>query len=98
MVGRCADFEDSISVFIHADLDKRIRRIARKFELTDSAAKDRIQKTDKRRASYYNYYTSKKWGDASSYNLSLDSGELGIDGCVQLIKAAVEIHNKRLKR
>ena len=54
MVGRCADyalsdFEDSISVFIHADLDKRIRRIARKFELTDSAAKDRIQKTDKRR-------------------------------------------------
>ena len=103
VVGRCADyalsdFEDSISVFIHADLDKRIRRIARKFELTDSAAKDRIQKTDKRRASYYNYYTSKKWGDASSYNLSLDSGELGIDGCVQLIKAAVEIHNKRLKR
>ena len=62
MVGRCADyalsdFEDSISVFIHADLDKRIRRIARKFELTDSAAKDRIQKQEK--AELYKLFDSR---------------------------------------
>ena len=103
IVGRCADyaladFPNVVNVFLHADLQSRIVRIARRRDLTDAKAKDLIQKTDKRRASYYNYYTSKKWGDASSYNLSLDSGELGIDGCVQLIKAAVEIHNKRLKR
>ena len=46
---------------------------------------------DKQRASYYNYYTSKKWGDALSYNLCLDSGVLGIDGCVKLIKRAIAI-------
>ena len=100
IVGRCADYalsdyEGAISVFIHADLDKRIKRIARKHELTDSAAKDRIQKTDKRRASYYNYYTSKKWGDATSYDLCLNSGVLGIDGCVEMIKRAIEIKEGR---
>ena len=103
IVGRCADyalseFDNMLSVFVHADLEKRIRRVARKNELTDATAKDRIQKTDKRRASYYNYYTSKKWGDAASYNLSLDSGVLGIDGCVQMIKKAIEIKEERLAK
>ena len=103
IVGRCADYvlkdnPNVVSVFVHADLEKRIRRVARKNELTDATAKDRIQKTDKRRASYYNYYTSKKWGDAASYNLSLDSGVLGIDGCVQMIKKAIEIKEERLAK
>ena len=81
MVGRCADYALSehpgtISVFIHADMDKRIDRISRKYELSAAQAKDRIQKTDKQRSSYYNYYTSKKWGDANSYHLCMDSGIL----------------------
>ena len=96
MVGRCADYALSehpgaISVFIHADLDKRIDRISRKYELSAAQAKDRIQKTDKQRSSYYNYYTSKKWGDANSYHLCLDSGILGIEGCVEMILKAIEV-------
>ena len=96
MVGRCADYAladnpCAISVFIHADMDKRIDRISRKYELSASAAKDRIQKTDKQRSSYYNYYTSKKWGDANSYHLCLDSGILGIEGCVEMILKAIEV-------
>lgn len=96
LVGRCADyaladFPNVLTVFIHADLQSRIRRIAKRYDLTDAKAKERILKTDKRRASYYNYYTSKKWGDAMSYNLCLDSGVLGIDGCVKLIKRAIAI-------
>ena len=90
LVGRCADYalednENLLSIFIHADLDARIRRIARIYDLTDAKAKDMIMKTDKKRASYYNYYTSKKWGDAKSYNLSLDAGKIGIDNCVEMI-------------
>ena len=54
----------SFSVFFHADLQTRIRRIAKIYDLTDAKAKDRIIKTDKKRSSYYNYYTSKRWGDA----------------------------------
>ena len=102
IVGRCADYaleehEGTISVFIHARLEDRIRRIRRIYCLTDDKAKDLILKTDKKRASYYNYYSSKKWGDAKSYDLSLDSSLLGIDGSVQLIKTFVEIKKQQNK-
>lgn len=96
IVGRCADYalEESsncLSVFIHADIDARIRRVAARNNLTDSKAKESIQKTDKRRASYYDYYSNKKWGDAASYNLSIDSSMAGIDGSVALIKEAISV-------
>lgn len=91
IVGRCADyaledFPECVHLFIHADMDKRIRRIARIHDLTDAKAKDLIQKTDKKRASYYNYYSSKKWGDATGYDLSINSGVLGIEGSIELIE------------
>ncbi len=99
IIGRCADYalenmSNCFSVFIRADLQLRIRRIARLYDLTDAKAKEQIQKTDKSRSSYYNYYTSKKWGDLNSYHLSVDSGVLGIDGTVDLLKYAVERKEK----
>lgn len=95
MVGRCADYaladrKNCLSVFIHADMNTRINCITKKYKLTDAKAKDAIQKTDKSRASYYNYYTNKRWGDAASYDLSVDSGMFGIDGTVNLIVEAVK--------
>lgn len=103
MVGRCADYAlaenpNCLSVFIHADLSLRIRRIASKYNLTDAKAKDKIIKTDKRRASYYNYYTSKKWGDIDSYNVSFDSGLLGVNGTVDMIKKTIAWKEKELSQ
>lgn len=66
-------------------MQARIRRIARIYNLTDAKAKDMIVKTDKKRASYYNYYTNKKWSDAESYELCLTSSELGINGTAKAI-------------
>ena len=96
LVGRCADYaleeyDNVLSVFIHADLDSRIRRIARIYDLTDAKAKDMIVKTDKKRASYYNYYTNKKWGVAAGYSLCVDSGILGIEGATQAIINTIHI-------
>ena len=96
LVGRCADyaleeFDNVLSVFIHADMDARIRRIARIYDLTDAKAKDLIKKTDKRRSSYYNYYSNKKWGAAESYNICLDSSLLGIDGTAKAIEQLVAL-------
>ena len=90
LVGRCADYalesyKNVVSVFIHADINARIRRIARIYDLTDAKAKDLIIKTDKKRSSYYNYYTNKKWSDAESYELCLTSSELGIEGTAKAI-------------
>ena len=96
IVGRCADYAlesypNVVSVFIHADLDARIRRIARLYNLTDAKAKDTIVKADKKRASYYNYYTNKKWSDSASYELCLNSSELGIEGTAKAIEQYVQL-------
>ena len=96
IVGRCADYalEDdpfAVSVWIKASLDERIKRIKKLYELNDSKAADLIQKTDKKRASYYNYYSSKKWGEAKSYDLCIDSGLVGIDGAIELILKFIEL-------
>lgn len=90
IIGRCADYaleecDDAVKIFIHADLDARIHRIARLYDLTDTKAKDIIMKTDKKRASYYNYFSNKKWGNSESYDLSLDSSKLGTEGTANAI-------------
>ena len=53
--------------------------------------KDFIRKTDKRRASYYNYYTDMKWGEAKNYDLCINSSKTGVDGAIKLMKAYIEI-------
>lgn len=95
MVGRCADYaledyENVINIFIYADLDRRIRRVAREFDISDAKAKDIIVKNDKKRAGYYNYYTNKEWGEAKGYDLCINSAKLGVDGAVELIKQYIE--------
>ena len=95
IVGRSADYvlrenPRRISVFIYADLDARIKRVAQRHSLTDAAARDLIAKTDKRRANYYNFYTGQKWGKYNNYHMSIDSTLLGIDGTAKLIAQFAE--------
>ena len=104
LVGRCADYaleeyDNVLTLFIHASMDARIRRIARIYDLTDAKAKDMIIKTDKKRSSYYNYYSNKKWSSADSYHMCLDSSVLGIEGTAEAIKKLVELkeQNKECK-
>ena len=90
IVGRCADYALNeypyvINTFIHADLDFRIKNTIQEFDVTESKARDMINKKDKQRSSYYNYYSNKKWGESKGYDLTLNSAKLGIDGCVDMI-------------
>lgn len=90
MVGRCADYalashKDVLNVFIHAEMDDRVKRISKRENVTEHKAKDMIQKSDKQRFSYYNYYTCKKWGDSRSYDLSLNTSKLSPEQCVDMI-------------
>ena len=96
LIGRCADYalkdrDDVINLFITAPLENRIKRVAARNGISENEAKDRIKKTDKSRASYYNYYSAKDWGDAKSYDLCIDSSLLGIDGTVELLKELIRI-------
>ena len=99
IVGRCADYalkdyDNKLNVFIHAPMSFKKSRIQEQYEIPEAKVKDVAIKTDKQRASYYNYYTSKKWGDLKSYDLCIDSSILGIDGTVELIKQAVALKEK----
>lgn len=95
IVGRCADYaladyKNSLHLFILGDMDTKIKRISGKYNLSEEKAKDMIIKKDKQRQSYYNYYSSKKWGQAESYDLCINSSVLGIDGTVKLIIQYIE--------
>ena len=95
IVGRCADyalhdFKNCINLFIYGDEDVKIKRIMGKYNLTEDKARDMMTKKDKQRQSYYNYYSSKKWGRADSYDFCLNSTVLGVDGTVKLIIQIVE--------
>ena len=100
IVGRCADYalaeyDNSLSLFIHGDMQSRIDRIMNKYNLTENKARDMILKKDRQRQSYYNYYSTKKWGASDSYDLSVNSSVLGIDKTVSLIKQFVyDFENK----
>ena len=90
IVGRCADYAlasnpDCLSIFVHADMDDRIKRVSKREDVTESKAKDMIQKKDKQRSSYYNYYTCKKWGDSRSYDLTLNTSKITPEACVDII-------------
>ena len=90
IVGRCADYvlrarSDCLTVFIHADEKKRAARIVEEYGEPEESAEKRLRDKDKRRAAYYNFYTDMKWGQAQNYHVCLDSGELGIDKCVDIM-------------
>ena len=95
MIGRCADYvlrdkADVISIFIHAPLEARVHRAVNVYEVPKDKAEDICLKNDKTRANFYNYYSDKKWGMCRTYDLSLDSSVLGINGCVDQILAFTE--------
>jgi len=95
IVGRCADYAladvpNCLNLFIYGNEECKIKRISEKYNLSHEKAKEMIIKQDKQRQSYYNYYSSKKWGRADSYDLCINSSILGVDGTVKLIIQYIE--------
>ncbi|MCR4991063.1 MAG: cytidylate kinase-like family protein [Lachnospiraceae bacterium] len=100
IVGRCADYaladrKDCVRIFIYADEEYKIKHVMSKHNVTEKEAREMCIKMDKQRQSYYNYYSSKKWGRADSYDLCINSSILGEDGTVTLIKQFVEDFENR---
>lgn len=90
IVGRCADYilrdkADCLRVFMYADMDKRAERIVTVYGESNESPEKRLRDKDKRRSAFYYYHTDVKWGDVHNYHICLDSGELGLDKCVDMI-------------
>ena len=89
-VGRCADYvlrenENVFNIFITADLDYRIRQVMERRGCDEAKARKIISNGDNERASYYNYYTGKKWGASESYHLCINSSLLGLESTEKFI-------------
>lgn len=97
IIGRCADsilsnFPNLVSVFVHAKMTAKVERVMERENLTKEKARDKIIKTDKKRASFYNFYADeRKWGEAASHDLTIDSAALGIDNSVELLYQYVKL-------
>ena len=99
IIGRCAEYilrdePNRISVYICSPMEKRIERICRLYQLSEKEAQKKIMSIDKKRDSYYGYYAGKDWRGCSSYNLSIDSGILGIENTVEMLKNYIQLRQK----
>lgn len=95
IVGRAASYilkdrDDCLKVFIHADTETRTRRAIEKERLKQSEVESVMKKYDKRRKDFYNSVTKWEWGNPQYFDLCLNSGNLGIEMCIKLLKEAVE--------
>lgn len=96
ILGRCADYalgkrEQVVKVFLRADPSARAKRLMAENNLSEKKAADLMVKTDKRRANYHNFYASTRWGNADTYDLSINSLKTGIDNTVDLIAAYADL-------
>ena len=101
MVGRCSDYilrdhPNCLSVFLHADLADRIKRVCARMPIEQDKARALIERNDKRRATYYNYYSNKTWGRAETYDLCLNVSRLGVEETVAAIIDYVNRMKERL--
>lgn len=95
IVGRCADYilkdnPNCINLFVHASLKARVNRATSEYHMPLEKAEAQVLKIDKKRATYYNYYTGEKWGMARNYHLCVDSGMLGIEAAATVVENFVK--------
>lgn len=96
IIGRCSDYvlrerDDVFRIFIYGDIEHRRQRVIERHpEIKESTVIDVINKADKRRMSYYNFYTGGKWGKYDNYDMAINSSTLGIEGAAQLIAASAK--------
>ncbi len=102
IVGRSADYVlrnvegvEVLSIFLYGDLDYRVERVVENLGLSPAKARELVIKTDKRRRSYYEYYTSNDWGIMGNYDLCLNTAALGIEPAANMVISYVkEKYNK----
>lgn len=96
IVGRCADYilrnnPDAVHTYIHAELSVRVRRGIQYYGLTPEKAESVLLRMDRQRASYHNFYSDRKWGKAENYDLCINSGIIGLDHTVEVIRNYAEM-------
>lgn len=102
LIGRCADFilqdyPNCTNIFIHGTIKDRVERAIHTYKIQEKNAENIVLKTDKKRGSYYSYFTNKKWGKAENYELVLSSSKISIDHAVEVIKTYIKLKEQAIK-
>lgn len=93
-IGRCADYvlhdrENIFNVFVHADMETRVERTMKKDQISRAEAEELCNRSDKDRASYYNYYSNHQWGDGRHYDLCINTSKIDLNHAVEIIKGCL---------
>ena len=101
-IGRCSetilkDYESLVSLFILGDMEEKVKRVMKVYELSEDDAKRLIEKKDKKRKRYHNYHCSGHWGDSRLYDLSINSSCLGVDGTTDALEAYIKARVNNMK-
>ena len=96
IIGRCANYilkdrEDTVSVFVHAPMDFRVRRASSIHNMPEEELAPFIRSMDERKVSYYHVYTGGDWMSVEDYDISLDTSKLGIRGAAELIRGYLDL-------
>ncbi len=99
-IGRCADYvlrdyPNCLNIFLSADSADRIALIAERQQVSADEARKMMQRGDERRAAYYNYYATGKWGEASNYHLCVNTSKLGMEQTAQFILQFIKANQQR---
>lgn len=100
VVGRCSetilkDNKNMISIFILGDMEKKVERISRMYQISAKEAENLIREKEKKRKQYHNSYCQFKWGDSRNYDLSVNSSKLGIDETIHMLTAYIDARVKK---
>ncbi len=95
LVGRCGNYifrnrNDAVTLFVHGDLDIRVRYKAGMLGISEKKAKDIITATDESRLAYHRFYTGETWGEAANYDLSIDTGRIGHQGAAEIVEEYIK--------
>ena len=93
IVGRCADYvlkdeKNVLSLFLYAEKQDRIRRGIELYHIDAKHAQETMERFDRKRARFYEYYTDRKWGALSTYDMMINTSRMGIDQCVRFLATA----------
>ncbi|MDE7324568.1 MAG: cytidylate kinase-like family protein [Lachnospiraceae bacterium] len=100
IVGRCSEtilkqYNSLVSIFVLGDRDKKVERIMRLYQMTESQAVRKIREKDMKRRRYHNSFCDRKWGDSRNYDISINSSKLGIDTTVELLTDYIDRRRNR---
>ena len=100
IVGRCSDYvlkeyDNVVNFFIYSDEENKVKRAVKYYGIDADKAAGELKKKDKKRANYYNYYTSQTWGSFDNYHLSLNSDAVGIEAAVDVLSCFVKAYENK---